>query len=247
MDSRRGFSSLFHLPANRSFRASRLAGDPVSDTSDPAENGGPTLPPGVSLISVEDELKRSYLDYAMSVIIGRALPDVRDGLKPVQRRVLYAMHSEGLVSTKKTSKCAGVVGEVLKKFHPHGDSSVYDALVHLVQPWAKRMPLIDGQGNFGSIDGDSPAAYRYTECRMFALSEAVLADIEKQTVDFSPNFDESTEEPNVLPSMVPTLLINGAGAGRIKSSVSPRLFCCTTIHRHLPPRRRWRILCSTST
>lgn len=164
----------------------------------------------VVAVNIEDEMKGSYLDYAMSVIIGRAIPDIRDGLKPVHRRILYAMMNEGLTSGKKFSKCAGVVGEVLKRYHPHGDSAVYDALVRMAQPWNMRYPLIEGQGNFGSVDGDPAAAYRYTECRMFALSEAVLADIEKQTVEFSPNFDESTEEPNVLPSKVPTLLINGA-------------------------------------
>ena len=165
---------------------------------------------GISGVNIEEEMRQSYMDYAMSVIIGRALPDVRDGLKPVQRRVLYAMLSEGLVSTRKTSKCAGVVGEVLKKFHPHGDSSVYDALVRLAQPWCLRYPLVDGQGNFGSIDGDPAAAYRYTECRMTALSERLLQDIEKDTVDFLPNFDETTEEPVVLPSVYPNLLVNGA-------------------------------------
>lgn len=161
-------------------------------------------------VNIEDEMRGSYLDYAMSVIIGRALPDVRDGLKPVHRRILYAMLNEGLVAGKKYSKCAGVVGEVLKRYHPHGDSAVYDALVRLAQPWNLRYPLVDGQGNFGSIDGDSPAAYRYTECRMRALAEGILADIDKDTVDFAPNFDESTTEPVVLPSRVPNLLINGA-------------------------------------
>ncbi|NDC37122.1 MAG: DNA gyrase subunit A [Proteobacteria bacterium] len=161
-------------------------------------------------INIEEEMRQSYLDYAMSVIIGRALPDVRDGLKPVQRRVLYAMFSEGLASDKKHSKCAGVVGEVLKRFHPHGDMPVYEALVRLAQPWTLRYPLVDGQGNFGSIDGDPPAAYRYTESRMTALAEELLKDIEKDTVDFIPNFDGSTEEPVVLPSVVPNLLVNGS-------------------------------------
>ncbi len=161
-------------------------------------------------IDIKEEMQQSYMDYAMSVIIGRALPDVRDGLKPVQRRVLYAMLSEGLVSNKKHSKCAGVVGEVLKRFHPHGDSSVYDALVRLAQPWTLRYPLVDGQGNFGSVDGDPPAAYRYTECRLTAPAERLLDDIEKDTVDFAPNFDESTLEPVVLPSLIPNLLVNGA-------------------------------------
>ncbi len=161
-------------------------------------------------IAIEDEMRQSYMDYAMSVIIGRALPGVRDGLKPVHRRVLYAMFREGLVSNKKHSKCAGVVGSVLKYFHPHGDSAVYDALVRLAQPWNLRYPLVDGQGNFGSVDGDSPAAYRYTECRMTALAERLLADIEKETVDFIPNFDDSTVEPLVLPAVFPNLLVNGA-------------------------------------
>jgi DNA gyrase subunit A len=161
-------------------------------------------------IKIEDEMRQSYMDYAMSVIVGRALPDVRDGLKPVQRRVIYAMWSEGLTSDKKYSKCAGVVGEVLKRLHPHGDSSVYEALVRLAQGWVMRYPLVDGQGNFGSVDGDPAAAYRYTECRMTALAESLLADIEKRTVDFLPNFDGSSEEPEVLPALIPNLLINGA-------------------------------------
>ena len=161
-------------------------------------------------VNIEDEMRNSYLDYAMSVIIGRALPDVRDGLKPVHRRILYAMLSEGLLSNKKYSKCAGVVGEVLKHYHPHGDGPVYGSLVRMAQPWNLRYPLIDGQGNFGSIDGDSAAAYRYTECRMASLAEELLRDIEKETVDFVPNFDDSTMEPVVLPSRVPHLLINGA-------------------------------------
>lgn len=161
-------------------------------------------------INIEDEMKGAYLDYAMSVIIGRALPDVRDGLKPVHRRILYAMFREGLLSNKRYSKCAGVVGEVLKKYHPHGDSAVYDSLVRMAQPWNLRYPLIDGQGNFGSIDGDSAAAYRYTEAKLTKLAEELLADIDKETVDFGPNFDTSTEEPLVLPSRVPNLLINGS-------------------------------------
>jgi DNA gyrase subunit A len=164
----------------------------------------------VNPITIESEMRQSYLDYAMSVIVGRALPDVRDGLKPVQRRVLYAMLNEGLVSNRKHSKCAGVVGEVLKRYHPHGDMPVYEALVRLAQPWNLRYPLIDGQGNFGSIDGDPPAAYRYTECRMTELAERLLEDIEKETVDFTPNFDDSTQEPVVLPSVIPNLLVNGA-------------------------------------
>ena len=161
-------------------------------------------------ISIEEEMKVSYLDYAMSVIIGRALPEVRDGLKPVQRRILYAMYKEGLLPNKKYSKSAGVVGEVLKKYHPHGDSAVYDAMVRLAQDFNMRYPLVDGQGNFGSLDGDPAAAYRYTEARLAKIAEELLADIEKETVDFTPNFDETTEEPAVLPARIPNLLINGA-------------------------------------
>ncbi len=161
-------------------------------------------------IQIEEEMKVSYLDYAMSVIIGRALPDVRDGLKPVQRRILYAMFREGLLAGKKYSKCAGVVGEVLKKYHPHGDQAVYDALVRLAQDFNMRYPLIDGQGNFGSIDGDPPAAYRYTEARLTKIAEELLADIDKETVPFSPNFDGTTDEPLVLPTRIPNLLINGS-------------------------------------
>jgi DNA gyrase subunit A len=161
-------------------------------------------------VNIEDEMRKSYLDYAMSVIIGRALPDVRDGLKPVHRRILYAMYKEGNTSDKRYIKCAGVVGEVIKKYHPHGDAAVYDTLVRMAQDFNMRYPLIDGQGNFGSVDGDPAAAYRYTECRLARLAEELLADIEKDTVDFIPNFDESTQEPTVLPTRVPNLLINGS-------------------------------------
>src|SRR5512136_522306 len=175
----------------------------------------PPTPPGggagdLVTVAIEDEMRRSYLDYSMSVIIGRALPDVRDGLKPVHRRVLYAMHSEGLHHNKRYSKCAGVVGEVLKKYHPHGDASVYDALVRLAQPWNLRYPLIDGQGNFGSVDGDPAAAYRYTESRLEKLADYLLADIDKETVEWAPNFDDSTQEPLVLPARFPNLLVNGS-------------------------------------
>jgi DNA gyrase subunit A len=179
----------------------------------PPPGGGDSGSPGalhIQPVNVEDEMRKSYLDYSMSVIIGRALPDVRDGLKPVHRRILYAMHDMGLLHNKKFSKCAGVVGELLKKYHPHGDSAVYDALVRLAQPWSMRYPLIDGQGNFGSVDGDPPAAYRYTECRMTRIAEEMLVDIEKEAVDFVPNFDESTSEPVVLPTRIPNLLINGS-------------------------------------
>jgi DNA gyrase subunit A len=161
-------------------------------------------------VNIEDEMRRSYLDYAMSVIIGRALPDIRDGLKPVHRRILYAMYKEGMTSDKRYTKCAGVVGEVIKKYHPHGDSAVYDALVRMAQDFNMRYPLIDGQGNFGSVDGDPAAAYRYTECRLARVAEELLADIEKETVDYTPNFDESTVEPLVLPTRVPNLLVNGS-------------------------------------
>ena len=161
-------------------------------------------------VNIEDEMKGAYLDYAMSVIVGRALPDIRDGLKPVHRRILYAMFREGLLSNKRFSKCAGVVGEVLKKYHPHGDVAVYDTLVRMVQPWNMRYPLINGQGNFGSIDGDSAAAYRYTEAKLRAIAEEFLEDIDKDTVDFTDNFDGTTKEPTVLPSRIPNLLVNGS-------------------------------------
>ncbi len=166
--------------------------------------------PSVNPVSIETEMRQAYLDYSMSVIIGRALPDVRDGLKPVHRRILYAMFDEGLLSNRKYSKCAGVVGEVLKKYHPHGDASVYDALVRLAQPWNMRYPLVDGQGNFGSVDGDSAAAYRYTESRLERLAEGLLQDIDKDTVDFGDNFDGSYREPLVLPARFPNLLVNGS-------------------------------------
>jgi DNA gyrase subunit A len=161
-------------------------------------------------VDIESEMKKSYLDYAMSVIIGRALPDVRDGLKPVHRRILYGMYELGLTSTKPYRKCAKIVGEVLGKFHPHGDAPVYDALVRLAQDFNMRYPLVDGQGNFGSIDGDPPAAMRYTEARLSKIAEEMLADIEKETVNFVPNFDESTGEPTVLPTRIPNLLVNGS-------------------------------------
>lgn len=161
-------------------------------------------------INIITEVRNSYLDYAMSVIVSRALPDVRDGLKPVQRRILYAMLREGLRHDQKYSKCAGIVGEVLKKYHPHGDSAVYDALVRLAQPWNMRYPLVDGQGNFGSVDGDPPAAYRYTEARLTEIAEELLLDIDKNTVDFRPNFDGEHQEPKILPALLPNLLLNGA-------------------------------------
>lgn len=164
----------------------------------------------LSPTNITDIMQTAYIDYSMSVIVSRALPDARDGLKPVQRRVLYAMLREGLRHNTAYDKCAGVVGEVLKNYHPHGDSSVYDTLVRLTQDWVMRYPLVDGQGNFGSIEGDSAAAYRYTECRLQELSEDLLRDIDEDTVDFQPNYKESTTEPSVLPSALPNLLLNGS-------------------------------------
>jgi len=161
-------------------------------------------------VNIEDEMKRSYMDYAMSVIIGRALPDVRDGLKPAHRRVLYAMRQMGLASNRPYRKCAKIVGDVIGNYHPHGDAPAYDTLVRLAQDFNMRYTLVDGQGNFGSIDGDPPAAYRYTEARLQALAEEMMADLDKETVDFVPNFDETTEEPTVLPTPFPNLLVNGS-------------------------------------
>src|ERR1043166_8386168 len=161
-------------------------------------------------INIEDEMKRSYLDYAMSVIVGRALPDVRDGLKPVHRRILYIMHEMGLHFNRPTKKSARVVGDVMGKLHPHGDSAIYDALVRMAQDFSMRYPLIDGQGNFGSVDGDPPAAMRYTEARLARISAALIEDIDKETDDFKPNYDDTESEPEVLPTRVPNLLINGS-------------------------------------
>ena len=175
--------------------------------------GEPPQGPGaanVVPINVEEEMRRSYLDYSMSVIIGRALPDVRDGLKPVHRRVLYTMNEMGLQYNKKYTKCAKVVGQAMGVYHPHGDSAIYDTLVRLAQDFSLRYPLVDGQGNFGSVDGDPPAAMRYTECRLEKIAGEMLADIDKETVDFVPNYDESTQEPTVLPTRIPNLLINGS-------------------------------------
>ena len=161
-------------------------------------------------VNIEDEMKRSYLDYAMSVIIGRALPDVRDGLKPAHRRVLYAMSQMGLASNRAYRKCAKVIGEVIGNYHPHGDQPAYDTLVRLAQDFNMRKTLVDGQGNFGSVDGDPPAAYRYTEARLEALAESLMEDLDKNTVDFVPNFDETTTEPTVFPATYPNLLVNGS-------------------------------------
>ena len=195
--------------------------------SDPQNPGVPPVPPvppaggqiplggdggGRNLIpvNIEDEMRRSYLDYSMSVIIGRALPDVRDGLKPVHRRILYAHERDGSDLNRPTRKCAKIIGEVLGKYHPHGDTAVYDALVRMAQPFSMRYPLVDGQGNFGSVDGDPPAAMRYTEARLSRIAAAMLEDIDKETVDFRSNYDDSEQEPEVLPTRVPNLLINGS-------------------------------------
>ena len=161
-------------------------------------------------VNIEEEMKSAYIDYSMSVIVSRALPDVRDGLKPVHRRVLYGMSELGVMSNKPHKKSARIVGEVLGKYHPHGDSSVYEAMVRMAQTWSMRYPLVDGQGNFGSIDGDSPAAMRYTEARLKKVAEEALSDIDKETVDFQPNFDDSLSEPVVLPTRIPLLLVNGS-------------------------------------
>src|SRR5258706_8312272 len=161
-------------------------------------------------VNIEDEMKKSYLDYSMSVIIGRALPDVRDGLKPVHRRILYTMQQMGLQPNRATRKCARIVGDVMGKYHPHGNLAVYDALVRLAQTWSLRYPLIFGQGNFGSVDGDPPAADRYTEAKLAQVATALLEDLDKETVDFRPNYDGSEVEPDVLPARIPNLLVNGS-------------------------------------
>jgi len=189
--------------------------DASSNNPPPAGGGdGPTAPTGPGAlvmlsINIEEEMRRSYLDYSMSVIIGRALPDVRDGLKPVHRRILYGMQEMGLQFNKKYTKSAKVVGHVMGNYHPHGDSAIYDTMVRLAQPFSLRYPLIDGQGNFGSVDGDPPAAMRYTESRLTRISSEMLADIDNDTVDFVPNYDESTSEPSVLPARIPNLIVNG--------------------------------------
>ena len=193
----------------------------MPDQENPPQ-GPPTPPPGPQMplgaggdrnlvpINIEDEMKRSYLDYAMSVIVGRALPDVRDGLKPVHRRILFGMHEMGLAPNRPTRKCAKIIGEVMGKYHPHGDAPIYDALVRMAQPFTMRYTLVEGQGNFGSVDGDPPAAMRYTEARLARITTSLLEDIDKETVDFRPNYDDSEQEPEVLPTRVPNLLINGS-------------------------------------
>ncbi len=184
----------------------------MSDTNNEKPTGGKPAGPGGEIISItiEDEMKRSYLDYAMSVIVSRALPDARDGLKPVHRRILYSMHEAGYTHNKPYRKSARVVGDVIGKYHPHGDQSVYDALVRMAQEFSMRVPLVDGQGNFGSVDGDPPAAMRYTEVRMTKAAEALIEDIDLDTVDFQPNYDNLDEEPIVLPARIPNLLVNGS-------------------------------------
>ena len=185
----------------------------MADPTDPNTPATPPPPGGdknIIPINIEDEMRRSYLDYAMSVIVGRALPDVRDGLKPVHRRTLYMMHEMGLQPNRPTKKCARIVGDVMGKLHPHGDSAIYDALVRMAQPFSMRYLLVDGQGNFGSVDGDPPAAMRYTEARLAKISSALLEDIDKETVDFKANYDDTETEPEVLPTRVPNLLVNGS-------------------------------------
>src|SRR6478752_5034010 len=179
---------------------------PLADPENP-DSGASDIRP----VSILDEMKRSYLDYAMSVIVARALPDARDGLKPVHRRILYAMHENGFEWNKSYNKSARTVGDVIGKYHPHGDQSVYDALVRMAQEFSMRVPLIDGQGNFGSVDGDMPAAMRYTESRLTKIAHSLLDDIDKDTVDFQPNYDNRDREPTVLPAKFPNLLVNGAG------------------------------------
>ena len=192
------------------------AGDPPGNQLPLAGDGGNNK--NLIPINIEDEMRRSYLDYAMSVIVGRALPEVRDGLKPVHRRTLYMMHEMGLQPNRPTKKSARVVGDVMGKLHPHGDASIYDALVRMAQPFSLRYPLVEGQGNFGSVDGDPPAAMRYTEARLAKISAAVLEDIDKETVDFKSNYDDTEVEPEVLPTRIPNLLVNwtwvGAPAGK---------------------------------
>src|SRR4051812_20427697 len=185
--------------------------DGASTPPPPPPSSPPPPPMGSRIpVAIEEEMKSSFMDYAMSVIVSRALPDVRDGLKPVHRRILYTQHLTNNVWNRAYIKCARVVGDVLGRFHPHGDTAAYDALVRLAQDFAMRYMLIDGQGNFGSVDGDPPAAYRYTECRMERIGGELLADIDKETVDFKPNYDDKEVEPTVLPARFPNLLVNGA-------------------------------------
>ena len=185
----------------------------VPPDDNPPREGGEGAPPGreIVYVSIEEEMKSSYLDYAMSVIVSRALPDVRDGLKPVHRRIIYAMKEGGYDYNRPFRKSARIVGDVMGKYHPHGDTAIYDALVRMAQDFSMRLPLIQGQGNFGSMDGDRAAAMRYTEARLARSAHALIEDIDKDTVDFKPNYDESVQEPSVLPAQFPNLLVNGAG------------------------------------
>jgi len=199
----------------------------------------------IKAVNIEEEVKSSYLDYAMSVIVSRALPDVRDGLKPVHRRILYAMQGLGLSHTSPHRKSARVVGEVLGKYHPHGDTSVYDAMVRMAQDFSMRYVLIDGQGNFGSVDNDPPAAMRYTEVRLASISQEMLVDIEKDTVDFMPNFDSSLKEPTVLPARLPNLLVSGSSgiAVGMATNIPPHNLgevCDAIVHLH---RERLKPVC----
>ncbi|HVU86082.1 MAG TPA: DNA gyrase subunit A, partial [Pirellulales bacterium] len=183
----------------------------ANETPPPGSDNPAGDTPDFDPISISDEMRRSYLDYAMSVIVSRALPDVRDGLKPVHRRILFSMHENGRDWNKPYRKSALIVGDVMGKYHPHGDASIYDALVRMAQDFSMRLPLIDGQGNFGSVDGDPPAAMRYTEARRAKVAHTLTEDIDKDTVDFRPNYDGSEQEPVVLPARFPNLLVNGAG------------------------------------
>ncbi len=183
--------------------------NPELPLTPPPGDGGPGAA-NIQPVNIEEEMRRSYLDYSLSVIIGRALPDVRDGLKPVHRRILYTMQQMGLQPNRPTRKCARIVGDTMGKYHPHGNLAVYDALVRMAQPFAMRYPLVDGQGNFGSVDGDPPAADRYTEARLARVATSLLEDLDKDTVDFRENYDGSEKEPDVLPTRIPNLLINGS-------------------------------------
>jgi DNA gyrase subunit A len=183
-------------------------------------------------IDIRDEMKQSFMDYAMSVIVSRALPDVRDGLKPVHRRIFYGMHELNMTPDKPFKKSARLVGEVLGKFHPHGDSSIYDAMVRMAQDFAIRYPMVDGQGNFGSIDDDPPAAMRYTEARMSKIATEMLVDLDAKTVDWSPNFDGTLEEPKVLPAVIPNLLVNGVTGIAVGMATS------------IPPHNLEEVMCS---
>jgi DNA gyrase subunit A len=203
----------------------------VSEENPPVEP--PHEPRDISPVDITDEMKSSYLDYAMSVIVSRALPDVRDGLKPVHRRILFASQEGGFVAGKPYRKSAKIVGDVMGNYHPHGDSAIYDSLVRMAQDWSLRVPLIDGQGNFGSMDPDPPASMRYTEARLAKVANSLLDDLDKDTVDFQPNYDGSREEPSVLPARFPNLLVNGAGgiAVGMATNIPPHNLCLFGIYR----------------